>query len=475
MSKDQGTKRLLSPETVNSVANKEDKRRRNDSLEIDESDPSQVEIMDPKQPSMWDLQKSMDDVLRRLTLTALSEDLNKLVSKDDLKELDDRVLAQSQEIDQLRDEMKGMQTKFDRLQSNVDSHIAANLSGATRSLGRDPGRTITSMAAPGSNRSRSTGPQRRNLVIEGIRGETDMEIIANVIEMCEAIDIKVYASEIEQVTRMGRRDEANKKPGPVILTLSRIILRDSVLQKKCGLMRVEKFKEVFVNADEPLEIRKAKSFLRKACYNAKRLGEVVLFKHNMVTINGVQYGIEDVDKIPEKFMKSESCANRDNNEAPMEAAGGEPAPTTKEGLIRKGEKMRITKKGLCFSGPSSYLSNLAYISITYNKRSYDSNEQGYQWLKAIDHHDEELAKEIKATKNSFEIKSAGSIITNSDEWNLKAPDILEKLFEIKLDEHPDLLERLIETYPLDLIEASTDTTWGGGGPSTQKSTTPMTP
>ena len=30
-------------------------------------------------------------------------------------------------------------------------------------------------------------------------------------------------------------------------------------------------------------------------------------------------------------------------------------------------------------------------------------------------------------------------------------------------EHPDLLERLIDTAPLPLIEASMDSRWGGGG------------
>ena len=45
-----------------------------------------------------------------------------------------------------------------------------------------------------------------------------------------------------------------------------------------------------------------------------------------------------------------------------------------------------------------------------------------------------------------------------------APDILAEMFAKKMEQHPDLLERLLDTYPLPLIEACTDDTWGGGAP-----------
>ena len=147
----------------------------------------------------------------------------------------------------------------------------------------------------------------------------------------------------------------------------------------------------------------------------------------------------------------------------MEAAGGEPLPDSKEGLIRPGDWMKITKKGPCFSGPSAYPSNMAYIKIKFDK-TFDSNEQGYQWKKAIKHQDHELAREIKGTDNSYKVKTAGELIIASPEWNAKAPVLLEKRFEIKLDQHPEILERLIETYPLELIEASSCRTWGGPFP-----------
>ena len=262
----------------------------------------------------------------------------------------------------------------------------------------------------------------------------------------------------------------HKKPGPVLLTLSRIVLRDNILCKKGDLQACPGLNTIFVNADEPIEVRRAKSFLRKASYHARRLGEVVSFKHDQVTINGIPYTTEDVSKIPAKYLSDnvgevKETAGAEAMEVPDVPNTDEANKSSKSNLIRSGERMRITSKGLLFSGPTAYLSNMAYIPVTHKKLPFESNEQGYQWRKAINHKDEELAKEIIETKgNSYEVKSAGGLITASQEWNDMAPDVLEELFEEKLDQNPDTLKRLIDTFPLDLIEASVDKTWGGGAP-----------
>ena len=75
-----------------------------------------------------------------------------------------------------------------------------------------------------------------------------------------------------------------------------------------------------------------------------------------------------------------------------------------------------------------------------------------------------LAKDIKTTEDSFRVTSKGGNTVASPEWNLKRPGLLEELLVIKMEEHPELLERLLETYPLDLIKACTDDTRGGGAP-----------
>ena len=473
MSKEQGTKRLLSPESTN--AKPDDKRVRNDSIEIDDQTPSQIPNMegDLEQPlTLADLKKTMDIILSRLSLTASTQDLKGLATKDDIKVLDDRITAQGTEISQLRNEMKTIQGKFNDLQNNVDSQTAANLTRDARSLGRDPGNTRTSMADPKVNTVRTDMSRRRNLVFEGLIGSSESEMKASVIAVASAIGVTVYLNEIEYVVRMSRRDQSNAKPGPVLVTLTRVVIHDMILKKKKNLGNITGFESVFVNADETIEVRRAKSFIRKASFNAQQAGEKVEFRHDRVTINDVQYGVNDVERIPAKFLKSRirSIAEENGQEMDINVSGAEEGatantvPIPKPILILKGERMRITRRGLVFSGPTAYISNLSRHPLRYDNKSFNCNEKGFQWRKAMDHHDPELAEEIKDTDEPYEIKAAGGIITESDEWTEKAPDLLEDMLEKKLDQNPKLLKRLLETFPLDLIEGSTDTKWGGGAP-----------
>ena len=127
-------------------------------------------------------------------------------------------------------------------------------------------------------------------------------------------------------------------------------------------------------------------------------------------------------------------------------------------LCRRGEKIRRTKAGLVFSGPSAYLSQMHYAPITLNNIDHDSNEQAYQFDKAIDHGLDELATAIKNSKNSYEIKDKSHKITTTLEWENGAPGKIRTLIKKKFEAHPELLERLLDTYPLPLIEGS------GGSP-----------
>ena len=63
---------------------------------------------------------------------------------------------------------------------------------------------------------------------------------------------------------------------------------------------------------------------------------------------------------------------------------------------------------------------------------------------------------------TYDIKEEAGDIEVSDEWNESAPDFLMELFDVKMKQNPHLLERLIQTAPLQLIEASKSMKWGGG-------------
>ena len=102
-------------------------------------------------------------------------------------------------------------------------------------------RGYSNMASIEVNKPRSPPAQRRNLIIEGLEGDSDDEIKTAMIKATTAMGVTIYACEIEQVIRMRRRDDTNPKPGPVLATMTRSILCDNILSKKGDLLGLKDF------------------------------------------------------------------------------------------------------------------------------------------------------------------------------------------------------------------------------------------
>ena len=142
-------------------------------------------------------------------------------------------------------------------------------------------------------------------------------------------------------------------------------------------------KEVFVNPDEPVEIRRANAACRRIAINARRDGEEVELRHDYIKIGETVYTLDGLQKIPEKYR-----LDRPLGEGLDQACGGEAPdmeteantvgekrerfvtarrrlnPTTTQNkleLILPGERMRVTAAGLLFSG----LTNMTKIPVRY--------------------------------------------------------------------------------------------------------------
>ena len=62
---------------------------------------------------------------------------------------------------------------------------------------------------------------------------------ANIIKVVEALNVGLFANEIESVSGKPRRDDHDPRPGPVMATFTRVVLRDAIITKKRGLREVE--------------------------------------------------------------------------------------------------------------------------------------------------------------------------------------------------------------------------------------------
>ena len=114
-------------------------------------------------------------------------------------------------------------------------------------------------------------------------------MIANLLQITTEIGAIVFKSDVEDIFRMDRRDNSNKAPGPVLVTLTQISIRDGR-------------KNVYINADETVEVRRAKAILRKAARNARSSGKDVEMRHDHVRIGEETYTLDDLHKIPSEYM-----------------------------------------------------------------------------------------------------------------------------------------------------------------------------
>ena len=470
------TKRLLSPESANlqTLQTPIEKKQRHKSSTSAEFNLITFE-MNEEEIVPRDLQAWMAMISKQLKTVVCNTDLEDLATKQDLQNMNDSVVAQGEEIKQIRDELTKYKKDFDALRISFDEAEARNLHrkySTADSMGQS---NVNNMADRRRIPPFGVQSTRKNLVIEGLKGQTESDMIASLLHITSELGAIVYKVDIDTIFRMNRRDETNRSPGPVLVKFHRISVRDSILKRKINLRHMDEMKMVYINADEPLEVRRTKAVYRKIAAIATRKGEDVELRYDYIKIGGVTYTLDELHKIPVNFlpqrsdepqqaMAAASASSIDTTEIPTTNPEKAMTPGLKPELIRTGEKMRLVEAGLLFSGPSAYPSNMAYAPVRYDSKDYISNEQAFQHTKAVRHNQPELAASLKEMTNSYAIKVDASEIVTSEDWNKSAPELLWDLFDRKMKRNPELLERLIETAPHRLIEASTSTRWGGRAP-----------
>jgi ribA/ribD-fused uncharacterized protein len=110
--------------------------------------------------------------------------------------------------------------------------------------------------------------------------------------------------------------------------------------------------------------------------------------------------------------------------------------------------------------------------VDKNGDKFDSVEHYYQANKFIDLNDNKKAfEEVRTASSPFLCKKKARFFTNEihkENWNKEKwengekDEVMKRALIFKFSQHPDLLERLIETKESKLVEASIkDAYWGG--------------
>ena len=195
---------------------------------------------------------------------------------------------------------------------------------------------------------------------------------------------------------------------------------------------------VFVDPEFNLETEKSRRTLRPILRAAKQKPEF-RFKSRMegskLVIDGKHYGVNDLDKLPQKLSPLEVTTKSDNN---MIGFFGELCP----------------------------FSNFYPSQFNHNGIDYHSGEQLIQHQKALHCGDMATAGRILATKTAIACKQLSYTIQNYDHqsWIDAAHDKCHDGLRAKFDQNPHILCVLLSTGNKLLVESSKDNIWGTGIP-----------
>ena len=401
------------------------------------------------------------------TLRDIMTELKKLATKEDLVQVKGTIVAQSAEIQQLRSEIEKHSDRIKTLETEAGARAAKEANSTNRpdvyNLQRKQYGSAQSERPPWHQQ------RRQSIVIHGLKVKNDDELLENILDLCQAMDVIAFSSDVEEITRLGRTDNTGTRTPPIRVVFQFAYIRNNILQRKSNLLKHQKYSSVFINADEPIEIRRRKGLFRKIAQKAREDGKSATYRADWIQIDEDVYQASELQKIPRKYMPEDTRrpearqsletrrqANKDDN------TGAGAATATLLLSPEPNVKIKMTKSGLTFSGPTAYLSNMSKSDFVYKGLPYTSSEQGLQHQNALHHKVTDIAAKIMNTTSTKEIKTISHDIPKSDEWVRISPGILWDMTDCKYTQNPELMAKLLKTAPHRLIEASFDSHWGGG-------------
>ena len=494
-----GQKRFISPESQVLTQQNIDKRLRHNSLEY------VLDLNSPSTQPTFIRRVTLEDVMRGIdSLTANSarkEDLKDLATKQDLITLEGSVKAQATELHQLRTAFNKQQGELNSLRATVDGNCAAILNATERSAdrGEEGGhRMYTNNGGPHVQTELTKSTKRYNLVIEGVPDVPMDEVYAFVIQLADALNVILYKRDISNITRISRRSTAagdRPKPGPVVVTFVHAHLRDAILRNKVDLNVIQRYKSVYVNPDEPLDVRRQKARFRRIAYLARQDGHVVSYRGDSIRIGNDEYKVSEIANIPDKYIPKDGVRPtnmQEKDEDVMPPLGPAPAEGTtaevpdvqdvqrdssspeivpaSEASVRPKatpvfqDSGRTELRGgrICFSGATSFLSNFFLVCFIYCNIKYQSLEQCYHHTHAIMAKALEVAALIYKETDGVELKILSKRIPYCEEWGKVCGPKMDEMLQAKFSQNPSLMDKLMRTAPYELVEASVDMKWGGG-------------
>lgn len=119
-------------------------------------------------------------------------------------------------------------------------------------------------------------------------------------------------------------------------------------------------------------------------------------------------------------------------------------------------------KVLFYEGPWYFFSNFSSFMVFWRGKWWMTSEHAYQ---AVKFEDPDIVEEIRNARSAYDVKKITR--THSDKklenWQEIKLGIMEEIVRAKLEQHPYIREKLLQTGDMEIVEDSPkDSFWGRG-------------
>ena len=382
--------------------------------------------------------------------------------------------AQIQNLKNEINQLKALsETASDTFRTTSASSFFSNSSSprVSADTSREHNQTFQNSNPQGSNPLNNSSPDcsfymygdtTRTLIVDGIKENAQENLTQIMLRCINEIGVPVTPEDIVNAERIGRFSKNRKWPRPVKITLTDQTKRDQIYIFKRRLHFSVAFGALKINKEERKDIRVRAAKLRQAALKAKSLGHKVETKlDGRIRIDNVEYNTLTLSSIPERFM-TEANEIRQPPLNTRRLSLLQKCTTNSSKAIMVGPSLQKTPLGLAFYSRKCFLSNFYRCSFHFKGQSYTCSEQAYQGVKAKIYRDEQAFTEIKNTDSPALMKRIGGQVQTCEHWERVKLQVMEDILTAKFSQIKELYYSLLNTRPLELIEATLDNFWGAG-------------
>ncbi len=276
--------------------------------------------------------------------------------------------------------------------------------------------------------------RRNNLILDGCpesEGETKeacmktlRDVLGNRMHVQNSSKIM-----IDRCHRLGQ--PTGRKPRSIIFRVHYYVDREQIWAARKNL----KDTNIWLSEDFPVEIRKRREILNPIRKKAVSEDMRAFLTYDRLIIDGKSFTIDTLDELPPNLHPSEIATRRSDSHT---------------GFFTKASPLSNFH-------PCSFKDDDGVI--------YSSNEQYFQYQKAIHHGDRVRGREILQTDDPGKCKYLGNQvkITDMKQWEEECMDIMFKGCLYKFSQNPKLCDFLMSTGETVLVEANPkDNLWSVG-------------